>query len=78
MHGFSGTWALVCLALRRERKIAPIWIALIVLIVVGMGANYARVFPTEESCARVLPRKWRAIAYCWRSPDRSWPPIWAL
>ncbi|HET6315858.1 MAG TPA: ABC transporter permease, partial [Chloroflexota bacterium] len=48
MRGFTGTWALARLALRRERTIAPIWIAVMLLIAFGMAANYARTFPSED------------------------------
>src|SRR5579859_3643603 len=47
MRGLEGTATLTRLALRRERMIMPVWIILLVLLVVGVGINYGRLFPNE-------------------------------
>ena len=47
MKGLEGTATLTRLALRRERVMIPGWIVLIVVLVVGVAANYKRIFPTE-------------------------------
>src|SRR5579884_42791 len=46
MKGLEGTATLTRLALRRERVLLPAWIALSVLLVVGVAVNYQRLFPT--------------------------------
>jgi ABC-2 type transport system permease protein len=45
----TGTWTLVKLVLRRERLIAPLWIALMTALAVGQAGRYAKTFPTPES-----------------------------
>lgn len=45
MTQLTGTGRLLWLALRRERTIAPVWIGLLTLIIVGTAANYLRLFP---------------------------------
>lgn len=49
MNEFVGTGALLRLALRRERYALVGWIALLVLLVVGTAARYARMLPTAEA-----------------------------
>src|SRR5262245_13358992 len=48
MKGLEGMATLFRLALRRERFIAPAWIFILVLIVVGQASNYIRLFPNAQ------------------------------
>ncbi|MGH3487785.1 MAG: ABC transporter permease [Actinopolymorphaceae bacterium] len=49
--GFAGTWALIRLALRRDRVILPAWIVIFAGLAVGSAAASIELFPNEQSRA---------------------------
>ncbi|WP_433246326.1 ABC transporter permease [Streptosporangium sp. CA-135522] len=51
MNSLIGTGALIRLALRRERVMTPLWIALLVVMTVGQVKRYAQTFPTTQAIA---------------------------
>jgi ABC-2 type transport system permease protein len=46
---FAGTWALIRLALRRDRVILPVWIVIFAGLAVGSAAASTELFPSERS-----------------------------
>ncbi|MEV4068059.1 ABC transporter permease, partial [Nonomuraea dietziae] len=47
----TGTWRLTTLVIRRERLIAPFWMALLAVLAAGQAGRYAQSFPTARSIA---------------------------
>ena len=54
MSGFSGTAALIRLNLRRDRVAIPIWIAVITLLGVGVGASFLSLYQTPAEIQAVI------------------------
>ncbi|WP_031168285.1 ABC transporter permease [Streptosporangium roseum] len=51
MNSLIGTGALIRLALRRERVLTPLWIALLAVMAVGQVKRYGQTFPTPRAIA---------------------------
>lgn len=49
MNAFIATGTLVRLALRRDRVVAPVWIGLLVLMIIGVATQYAQLLPTDAA-----------------------------
>ena len=49
MTAFTGTWALVRLALRRDRVLLPVWILVLVLYAASSAAASVGLYDTEQS-----------------------------
>lgn len=47
MNAFTSTGTLVQHALRRDRVVAPVWIGLLVLTIIGVATQYAQLLPTD-------------------------------
>jgi ABC-2 type transport system permease protein len=49
MTGFTGTWPLIRLILRRDRIRIPVWFISILLVLVGTAASFPATYPTAET-----------------------------